>query len=342
MHCLSNSGRARYVDSSTSWSAINNDPQHVPVNMPSRVRIDRSIDDSSTGAVNNQGAQWPSDIPKPAPARSCFVDVDAVRLHYLDYGDEQHRGQTRPTLLCVHGSAANAHWFDYVADGLRAEYRVLSLDQRGHGDSTWAADANYTYARYALDLAAVIEHIGVDDLVLVGHSMGGMVSLACAAAAPQRVGKLVIVDSTMILSADRVTAMRGIGDRPGRSYDSQQAYVDNFRLRPDGARDAPSLVRHLAVTGCREFDDGQWRNKFDRKVYASRVRIEGMAFWDKIKIPSLYIKGGLSDRMNDEIAAQIRARCAQIEFAEVPAANHHVTLDNPVGFNVALRQFLNH
>ena len=308
--------------------------------MPSSARTTALPHNPSHGAVNNQGQQSPGDIPQPAPARSCFVDIDGVRLHYLDYGVAQHGGATRPTLLCVHGSAANAHWFDYVASGLRADYRLLSLDQRGHGDSTWAADADYSYARYALDLAAVIEHIGADDLVLVGHSMGGMVSLACAATAPPRVAKLVIVDSTMKLTAERVLAMRGIGERAGRSYDSQQAYVDNYRLRPAGARDVPSIIRHLAASGCREFDDGQWRNKFDRMVYASRVGIEGMPFWDKIKIPSLYIKGGLSDRLNDAIAAQIRARCAQIEFAEVPLANHHVTLDNPAGFNVALRQFL--
>jgi pimeloyl-ACP methyl ester carboxylesterase len=283
-------------------------------------------------------------FPQPAPATSRFVTVDGVRLHLLDYGSDpgadRDSGDARPVLLCVHGSAANAHWFDFVATDLRADYRVLSLDQRGHGDSAWAADADYSYARYALDLAAVVEELGCDDITLVGHSMGGMVSLSYAATAPARVGKLVIVDSTMKLSAERVSMLRGVGDRPGRSYDSRAAYVENYRLRPAGATEMPDTVRHLAATGCRQFDDGQWRNKFDRKVYATRVGIEGLSYWDDIKIPSLYIKGALSDRMNDEVAAEIQARCPQLEFAEVPAANHHVTLDNPLGFNLALRHFL--
>ena len=60
-------------------------------------------------------------------------------------------------------------------------------------------------------------------------------------------GKLVIVDTTMNLTAERVSAMRGIGDRAGRSYASQQAYVDNYRLRPAGARDVPSTIAHLAA-----------------------------------------------------------------------------------------------
>lgn len=191
-----------------------------------------------------------------------------------------------------------------------------------------------------MDLAAVVEALGVDDIVLVGHSMGGMVALAYAATAPRRVGKLVVVDTTMKLSAERVSMLRGIGDRPGRSHASRAAYVANYRLRPAGASEVPATVRHLAETGCREFDDGQWRNKFDRKVYASRVGIEGLPYWEQITIPSLYIKGELSDRMNPQIAAEMHARCRQLQFSEVPAANHHVTLDNPCGFNTALRQFL--
>ena len=295
---------------------------------------------SSTGKETTSSKRK-DDFPQPAEATDRFVTVDGVRLHLFDYGGGPAVGDdTRPVLLCVHGSAANAHWFDYVATDLRADYRLLSLDQRGHGDSAWAADADYSYPRYALDLAGLVEQLGYDDLVLVGHSMGGMVSLAYAATRPAQIGKLVIVDTTMKMSPQRVSMLRGVGDRPGRSYDSQAGYVANYRLRPASAIEHPELVQHLAETGCRQFDDGQWRNKFDRNVYATRVRIDGMPFWDEIQIPALYIKGGVSDRMNDEIEAEIRERCAHIEFSEVPAANHHVTLDNPSGFNRALRQFL--
>lgn len=66
-------------------------------------------------------------FPPPAEATSRHVTVDGVRLHLRDYGGEPEGGETRPVLLCVHGSAANAHWFDYVATGLRGDHRVLSL-----------------------------------------------------------------------------------------------------------------------------------------------------------------------------------------------------------------------
>ena len=276
----------------------------------------------------------------PAPAISRYVDIDNLRLHYLDYSIESLTPAPTKTVLCIHGSAANAHWFDYIARDLGKDYRVLSLDQRGHGDSEWAKDADYSYERYARDLAAVIESLDCDELILVGHSMGGMVALMCAAQTPVGIDKLVIVDTTMKLSPERVSLLRGIGDRPGRSYSSRADYVANYRLRPAGAKEVPDTVKHLAETGCRQFEDGQWRNKFDRKVYASRVGIEGMAYWDQIKIPALYISGQLSDRMDSETVEQIRSHCAQVEFAEVAAANHHVTLDNPQGFTAALTHYL--
>ena len=75
-------------------------------------------------------------------------------------------------------------------------------------------------------------------------------------------------------------------------------------------------------------------------IGGSRMGIEGLPYWEQIHIPSLYIAGELSDRMNSRIAAQMLACCPQLQFSGVPAANHHVTLDNPLGFNAALRQFL--
>ena len=279
-------------------------------------------------------------FPPPAEATERYVTVDAVRLHLLDYGGEPAGGETRPVLLCVHGSAANAHWFDYVAAGLRADYRVLSLDQRGHGDSAWALDADYSYERYALDLAGVVEQLAYDDVVLVGHSMGGMVSLKYAATGPSQISKLVVVDTTMTLSPDRVSMLRGIGDRPGRSYATEAEFVSNYRLRPAGVAENPQMLRHLAQTGCRVFDDGRWRPKFDRKVYATRVGIEGLPYWSQVRVPALYVKGAVSDRMTDDVAEQMSLLCPDVQFGEVPAANHHVTLDNPTGFNTVLRRFL--
>src|SRR4051812_45643556 len=88
-----------------------------------------------------------SDIPRAAPHADCFVEVNGVKLHYLDYGTAGGA-----PMLCLHGGAVNAHWFDFVAAGFNQRYHVRALDQRGHGDSAWAEPPVYTYAAYAADV----------------------------------------------------------------------------------------------------------------------------------------------------------------------------------------------
>jgi len=286
---------------------------------------------------NNPSALSPqhSALIEPASYTSRFVSAGGLKLRYLDYGTEG-----RPAMLCLHGGAAHAHWFDFVAAGFTADYRVLALDQRGHGDSGWATPPDYSYARYVADLAEVVEKLGLRDFVLVGHSMGGTVSLEYAAEHPGRVGTLIVVDSTLQMTAERVAALREVGSRRGSHYASREEFIARFRLRPAGTLAAPEIIRHLARHGARQHPDGSWRHKFDRNVYATRETTDGLPCWNHIKIPALLVKAERSQRISPQVFAEVQSRCPQVEFAEVPAADHHVTLDNPGGFVSAVRRFL--
>ena len=270
-----------------------------------------------------------------APYASRFVEAGGLRLHYQDYGTEGN-----PAMLCLHGGAAHAHWFDFVAPGFTADYRVLALDQRGHGDSEWAEPPAYSYERYAADLAEVIEQLDLRDFVLVGHSMGGTVSLEYTAAHPGRVGKLIVVDSTLQMTADRVAALRDVGSRQGSQYPTREEFVARFRLRPAGTLAAPAIIRHLAQNSARQFPDGTWRHKFDRNVYATRETTDGLPRWNHIRIPALLVKAERSPRISPQVFAEVKARCAHVELAEIPDSDHHVTLDNPSGFVRAVKAFL--
>jgi pimeloyl-ACP methyl ester carboxylesterase len=273
--------------------------------------------------------------PSAAPFENRFIEVNGIELHYLDYGT-----QGRPPMLCLHGGAVNAHWFDFVAPGFTADYHMRSLDQRGHGDSAWAEPPDYSYASYAADLAAVVEKLDLRDFVLMGHSMGGLVSLVYAATHPGRVKKLVVVDSTLVATPERVALLHEVGGREGRTFPTHDAFVENFRVRPAGTTAAPEILRHLAERSGREGADGLWRHKFDRNVYSRRVFLDIPPHWDQIDIPALLVKGGRSDRITPEIVKDAKARCRQLELVEVPGADHHVTLDNPHGFVEAVRGWL--
>jgi len=174
----------------------------------------------------------------------------------------------------------------------------------------------------------------------MGHSMGGLVSLLYAATHPEQVKKLVIVDTALNMTEERVASMRIAGNREGRSYATHEEFQTRFRLQPPKSKASPEVVAHIARHSGREFPDNMWRHKVDRNVQAWRASMNGIPLWAHIRIPALLVKGGLSDRITSDIGTQVRHYCPHVQFAEVPGAEHHVTLDNPAGFVRAISAFL--
>jgi len=272
---------------------------------------------------------------QPAPYTDNFIQVGGSRLHYLDYGTAE-----LPPILGVHGGAAHAHWFDFFAPGFISDFHVRALDFRGHGDSQWMNPPDYTYERHAADLEGVAEQLNLRDFVLIGHSMGGLVSLLYAATYPGRLRALIIVDSTLRMPEERVAMLRDVGNRPGSRYATNEEFLSRYRLRPDGTTAAPEIIRHLAHRGGRQLPDGSWTHKFDRNVYAQRNSFDGIPYCSQITVPTLVVKGGRSQRVTAELFVEAKARCPLFELAEVPHASHHVFLDNPPGFERVVKAFL--
>ena len=273
--------------------------------------------------------------PQAAPYIDRTIEVAGLKLHYQDFGTA---GKT--PMVCVHGGAASGHWFDFIAGAFTADYHVLALDQRGHGDSEWAKTPDYKYERYAADLDEFAAKLDLHDFVLVGHSMGGAVALTYAALHPGRVARLIIIDTTLHMTPDRIAKLREVGTRPGRTYATREEFISRFRLRPADSTATPEVLRHLAGYAAQKNPDGTWGHKFDRDVYAVRESVDGLPHWNRIRIPALLVKGGRSPRITPEIVAEVRKRAPHVDFAEVADADHHVTLDNPAGFTQALQAFL--
>ena len=275
-----------------------------------------------------------------ATSTSHFVEANGVKLHCLDYGTAGRR-----PMLCVHGGAAHAHWFDFVAPGFTPDHHVYSMDQRGHGDSAWADPSTYAWKTFGDDINALVEKLDLRDYVLVGHSMGGMVSLVYAAAhagRSGRIGALVVVDTVMLMPMERVTKMRAFGEKPARPYATQEDLVARYRLEGGEKQMAtPEVLRHTALHSSKQNADGQWQHKADRGVYANFKQIAGVPLWENVKVPALVIRGGAhSPRFTPEVMAEIHAKAPQVQVAEVQASDHHVTLDNPQGFVDVVQKFL--
>ena len=107
-------------------------------------------------------------------ARTTEVDVEGCRIHALSWGDT-----AKPGLMLVHGGAAHAHWWDFIAPQLTHHYHVAAIDLSGHGDSGHR-DA-YAMEQWAREVLHVAGELGMDRPITVGHSMGGFVTMLTAA-----------------------------------------------------------------------------------------------------------------------------------------------------------------
>ncbi len=272
---------------------------------------------------------------------SRYADV-GIRLHYLDWGSED-----KPWLLCLHGAAQNAHMWDFTALALCTRYRVIAVDQRGHGDSAWAPSGEYDRASYVEDVGNFVDHLGMESFVLVGLSMGGSNSVAYAATHPDKVKALVVVD---------------VGPEPARSggravnnFVTQKDVLDTYEefvqrvieyspFRPEWQ--IRGSLRHSLM----QRPDGKWTWKYDpvlrdpaRRAQQQSVREDPASrweLWERIACPTIIICGEQSDVLSSEVAQRMLERNGNSRLVEVPNAGHRVPGDNPVAFEEAVRAFL--
>jgi pimeloyl-ACP methyl ester carboxylesterase len=242
-------------------------------------------------------------------------------------------------LLFLHGGAAHAHWFDAVVPALARRRHVVSLDQRGHGESAWAVPAAYGTEDFAADLLGVLDRLEWERAALVGHSMGGHNAMAFAAWHPERVSALVIVDSRPALPDDRVARMRARGQRPPRLHASPDDAVRSFRLLPPETTADPVLLEHLGRAGLVQANGG-WRFRFDPACYAARRPVDAWPLLARIAAPTLVVRGEHSPIMTRDIADRMRAIIPDASVVEIPGAHHHLVLDAPEAFARALAAFL--
>ena len=217
---------------------------------------------------------------------------------------------------------------------------MRALDQRGHGDSAWVDPPAYAYADYAADINRVVEKLDLRDFVLIGHSMGGMVSLVYTATlsrAREEARRRRYLDQAVRgaaeLHARARLARRHRVQEPGRADLTLQAAPDARSRRRKSCTASPATARS-------SFPTARGGTSSTATSTRSRESIDGLPFWDEVKIPALLVKGDRSERITPEIYAAVKERCPQVELAEVANSDHHITLDNPAGFVAAVKPFL--
>ena len=287
---------------------------------------------------------WLLDSRAVPPETLRLTGHQGLELHALEWSREG------TAMLFLHGFSNSCRVWDGAASAMAPFYRVLALDQRGHGDSGHDPERRYDPETMALDLEAVLAALEIERVVLVGHSMGGRVSMQFAARRPELLAGLVLVDIGPENDPRGELRIRQDAERQDWTFDSVEQYLRLLtRQYPETS---PEVLERMARHWTRLLPDGRFELKLDPCFLARREstpRTEAgerewiRAAWDGLRkpaCPALVVRGAASDILAPETADKMVDEFLSDGRLEiVPRAAHSVMLDNPEGFERALSRF---
>lgn len=280
-------------------------------------------------------------IPHAPEVRYCsrHIVLRQLRFHFLEWGAPE-----APPLLLLHGGHQSAHSWDLVSLHLAQGYRVLALDQRGHGDSEWPRDVEYSNHVMALDAEAFIAALDLRKPIVIGHSMGARNAMLLTRRDPARLRALVVVDVGPEVSERGRAVIAGFV-QANQEFDDLEQFVENVR-RYDPYRSREHIERTVKYNMLRRAD-GKYVSKCDATprrlgIVRSSGPQENITLEDagRFDLPVLIVRGGNSNILAPDAAERFRDALPQGRLVTVPDCGHNVHGQNTAGFIAALDAFL--
>lgn len=273
----------------------------------------------------------------------CLSPAGLHRMTYTEWGDPDNPR----VLVCVHGLTRSGRDFDYLAQSLSGEYRVVCPDVVGRGKSDWLKHkALYGIPQYAADMVTLLARLNGGTVHWLGTSMGGLIGMALAAQENTPISRLVLNDVGPLITA---VSLRRIGEYLGQaprfdSYAQAEAFV-RFVSAPFGKLSAEQwqhLTRHVVRTAA----DGKIEFCYDTGIAEPFKAEQGggndvdlWPLYEAIHCPTLVMRGANSDLLLPETLAQMASRGPRAMTVEIPGVGHAPMLldDSQVGI---VREFL--
>ncbi len=294
-----------------------------------------TIKSKKIASKQNNTRQTISAIGEPRDRR---LEVNGLKLNYLEWGPKD-----RPTMLLLHGFLGHGHVWDDFARVFSLNYHILALDQRGHGRSAWVKEGAYGLEDHFSDLSGFIELLDLDSIILVGHSMGGRNALFFTACLPDKVNRLVLVDSRPAASHGSIMALKswlaGEGPGPG-SFDTLVNGISSAYPRL-----TRQTCRRIIAHGYKKASDRKFIPRYDlqmrQDVVESGFVVEDLRpYLAGISCPVLVIRGANSPVLSASAAQEMCRLMPGAELEEIPSASHLPVQENPSAFIRAVKAFL--
>ncbi len=276
--------------------------------------------------------------------RDEFVEANGLRFHYREWGDTR----TRHAVVMLHGYAETSEaWID-IAQDLAREFRVIAIDQRGHGQTDRATDRDYTRATQMEDLEAIVESLGLRSVTLIGHSMGGANAICYAAEHPEMVTALVVVETAPEVLRSGIETIRRLL-ATGSSFASLDEAVDAFREFFPYA--TTEQIERRARASLTVNDDGAYVWDFDPVLRDPTSRPPDpdpgqrrlSDLWDcadRVQCPTMIVRGSETDRLTPEAIQRLHRRVSGSRVSLIEDAGHAVPTDQPAALSLNIREFL--
>ena len=264
------------------------------------------------------------------------VTLHGMKFHYLEWGDA-----SKPLIVMLHGGSQQAHSWDLVSLPLSENYHILALDQRGHGDSAWASDGDYSTEGHQTDIDAFVSDLGLNGFHLIGHSMGGRNSYVWASRNSEKLSSLTIVDTgpeAQHRGRNRIQNFRELPDE----LDSFEDFASRVQEYTGRTREQTLGALKYSI---REREDGKWTWKYDKLLRTPGHQTPQPSteqLWEavaKINCPTLVVRGGDSDIFANETMEKMSEVIPNCSTVTVPNAGHLVAGDNPTDFLAAVSNF---
>ena len=285
------------------------------------------------------------------PASSGAVDVDGTAIHYLDWGPPPGGQAAAPPLMLLHATGFLAALWRPIAERLACRFRVIAVDQRGHGESD-KPESGYTFEVFARDLQGVIEALELDRPLVAGHSSGASTIVLHAAGHPGVISRAVLIEPIMP-RPDWYTAPPGgrtnmslaEGARRRRAVwrDADEAF-ESYRTKDTFRSWREDVLRLYVEEGMRPREDGQMELKCPPEIegqYFDAVR--GPDFWSlaaQMQCPALLLWGGESHLLARGLDREAQAAIAQARTVVVAGTSHFLPQERPDEVARLLEEFL--
>ncbi|MDP7456441.1 MAG: alpha/beta hydrolase [Alphaproteobacteria bacterium] len=263
------------------------------------------------------------------------VHEGQCRMVYYDWAS---RGNTKLGLvLCLHGLTGNGRFFDKLADALSdAGYRVVCPDMVGRGKSGWLKrPRDYNIRRYFSHLEALVSHLGVRDITLIGTSMGGVLGMMLAAKAVTPLRRLVLNDVGAVIPRGPIKHIRTYVGADPRFADLEEVELYLRTIYAGAGSHETAQWRALAEIASYRLEDGGYRLAFDPAIskplrWLPPFSLRLWHVWDAIACPVLVLRGAESPILSAKVAETMQKRePKRVDCVELPGIGHAPSLMKP-------------